>query len=423
MTGQVLSLAAGSGDAPIKRVLVVDDSRLQRSILAKSLRRVGHDVIEADCGEAALAICTATPPDIVFSDWVMPGMSGLDFCRAFRAMKRDSYGYFILLTSKSDAHDITLGFEAGADDFLIKPATPDDLRARISAATRILTMERELSEKNRMISDTLSQLQAVYERIDQDLLQAKTIQESLVPEVEGRFGPSRVSLLLKPCGHIGGDLVGMFSPGKNRVAFYNIDVSGHGITSAMITARLGSYLSSSHLDQNVAVEKRLERFFALRQPSEVASILNARLAADTGISEYFTMVYCIADLRSGEMRLVQAGHPHPLLIRADGTREFLGHGGVPVGLLPEARFDQIEFHMQTGDRLLLYSDGISECVMQDGSMLDQSGLLALIDEIDSESGREFLDDLFWRLSTRMRRDSGMEDDVSATLFEFLGGES
>jgi sigma-B regulation protein RsbU (phosphoserine phosphatase) len=191
----------------------------------------------------------------------------------------------------------------------------------------------------------------------------------------------------------------------------------------MMTARLGSYLSSSHLDQNVAVEKRLERFFALRQPAEVASILNARLAADTGISEYFTMVYCIADLRSGEMRLVQAGHPHPLLIRADGSREFLGHGGVPIGLLPNARFDQIDFRMQTGDRLLLYSDGISECLMQDGSMLDQSGLLSLIDEIDSDSGREFLDDLFWRLSARMRRDSGMEDDVSATLFEYLGSES
>ncbi|MDA0962282.1 MAG: fused response regulator/phosphatase [Proteobacteria bacterium] len=423
MTGQALSLAAEAGKTPIGRILVVDDSRLQRSILAKSLRRAGHDVIEADSADAALAICAATPPDIVFSDWVMPGMSGLDFCRAFRAMPRERYGYFILLTSKSDAHDITQGFEAGADDFLIKPATPDDLRARISAATRILTMERQLSEKNRMISDTLAQLQAAYERIDQDLLQAKTIQESLVPEVEGRFGPSRVSLLLKPCGHIGGDLVGMFSPGKNRVAFYNIDVSGHGITSAMMTARLGSYLSSSHLDQNVAVEKRLERFFALRQPAEVASILNARLAADTGIAEYFTMIYCIADLRSGDIRLVQAGHPHPLLMRADGRREFLGHGGVPVGLLPDARFDQIDFRMQTGDRLLLYSDGISECVMQDGSMLDQSGLLSLIDEIDSDSGREFLDDLFWRLSSRMRRDSGMEDDVSATLFEYLGDEA
>ena len=408
---------------PVRRVLVVDDSRLQRSILAKSLRRAGYEVIEADSGDAALAACAMTPPDLVFSDWVMPGMSGLDFCRAFRAMQRETYGYFILLTSKSDAQAITLGFEAGADDFLVKPATPEDLRARISAATRILKMERELSAKNRVISDTLAALQSAYERIDQDLLQAKTIQESLVPNDEGTFGRSRVSLLLKPCGHIGGDLVGMFRPGKNRVAFYSIDVSGHGITSAMMTARLGSYLSSSHLDQNVAVEKRLERFFALRQPSEVAAILNSRLSADSGISEYFTMAYCIADLRTGEMRLVQAGHPHPLLIRADGTREFLGQGGIPVGLIDDVRFDQIEFRMQIGDRLLLYSDGISECIMEDGGMLDQDGLLAMVNDISADTGREFLDDLFWRLSSRMDPDRGMEDDVSAALFEYLGGDA
>ena len=85
-------------------------------------------------------------------------------------------------------------------------------------------------------------------------MQARKIQESLVPELTQTFGKSRdFSLLLKPCGHIGGDLVGMFSPGPNRLGFYSIDVSGHGITSAMMTARLRrGYLSSKHFDQNVA---------------------------------------------------------------------------------------------------------------------------------------------------------------------------
>ena len=94
-----------------------------------------------------------------------------------------------------------------------------------------------------------------HDAIDKDLIQARKIQESLVPELTREFGKSRVSMLLKPCGHIGGDLVGMFSPGVNRLGFYSIDVSGHGITSAMMTARLSGLLSGSTPGQNIAIER------------------------------------------------------------------------------------------------------------------------------------------------------------------------
>jgi sigma-B regulation protein RsbU (phosphoserine phosphatase) len=403
----------------IRRVLVVDDSKLQRRILVSSLKRWGFEVLEAESGEGALEVCHATPPDLVLSDWMMPGMSGLDFCTAFRALPRESYGYFILLTSKSDKGEIAQGLDAGADDFLTKPVNSDELRARISAGDRILGMQRELSDKNSVISETLGELQALYDTIDKDLLQAKKIQESLVPELTRQFGRSKVSLLLKPCGHIGGDLVGMFSPCENSVGFYGIDVSGHGITSAMMTARLGGYLSSKFFDQNVGMEKRFNRFYSLRQPEEVATLLNNRLIADAGIEEYFTMVYAIADLRSGRLKMVQAGHPHPLLIRVDGSTEFVGVGGVPIGLIADAPYSQFDVIMNPGDRLLLYSDGFTECVTKSGEMLDEDGLLRLVAQSSRiESGQEFLDDLFWRLTEEMSLEQGMGDDVSATLFEF-----
>ena len=135
----------------------------------------------------------------------------------------------------------------GADDFLIKPLEADELRARISAGARILEMQRELSEKNRLIESALEELKLAHDAIDKDLMQARKIQQSLVPELTRKFGKSRVSLLLKPCGHIGGDLVGMFSPGPNRLEFYSIDVSGHGITSAMMTAPLGRLLFPANI--------------------------------------------------------------------------------------------------------------------------------------------------------------------------------
>lgn len=408
-------------DMVIRRVLVVDDSRLQRRILVSSLRKWGFEVVEAESGEAALQICEHSLPDLVLSDWMMPGMTGLEFCRALRAMPSQAYCYFILFTSKSGKGEVAQGLDAGADDFLTKPVNSDELRARIAAGARILSMERELSEKNRMVSETLGELQRVYDAIDKDLIQARKIQESLVPELSREFGTSQVSLLLKPCGHIGGDLVGMFSPGVNRLGFYNIDVSGHGITSAMMTARLGGYLSSQYFDQNVAMEKRFNRFYALRQPSEVASMLNARLVADAGIEEYFTMAYCIADLRNGHVKMVQAGHPHPVILRLDGTAEFVGDGGVPIGLIPDIPYSQIDIHLKPGDRLLLYSDGFTEARLQNGEMLEPEGLLDLIQQCQSrQSGQEFLDDLFWNLTQVQSQEFGMEDDVSATLFEYNG---
>ncbi|WP_233270437.1 PP2C family protein-serine/threonine phosphatase [Chachezhania sediminis] len=408
------------GCGAIRRVLIVDDSRLQRRILASHLEKWGLEVAEADSGEMAMQVCTDWAPDLVISDWMMPGMNGLDLCRQFR--KLPTFGYFILLTSKSEKEEVAEGLNAGADDFLTKPVNAGELRARISAGARILSMHRELSQKNALLTEALRKLQSFYDSIDRDLIQAKTIQESLVPERTRAFGRSRVDLLLKPCGHIGGDLVGMFSPDDEQVGFFSIDVSGHGITSAMMTARLGSYLSSSFFDQNVAMEKRPDGSFTLRPPHDVAAQLNARIAADKGIEEYFTMVYATVELATGRVRMVRAGHPHPLLLRADGTAEFVGEGCLPIGLMPEARYISNEFELTAGDRLLVFSDGFPECRVMGGRYLEDFGLLELVRACEGvRPGRAFLDELYGGLFKIMDNEDGLEDDVSAVLFEFYDG--
>lgn len=404
-----------------RSVLVVDDSKLQRRLVSKIVSKWGFVVREAASGLEAIKMCEADAPDIVVSDWMMPEMDGLEFCRAFRNLPTNDYGYFILLTSKSEQNDITQGFDAGADDFVTKPVDPHVLRARISAGERILNMQSELSEKNRLVVHTLEKLRVAYDSIDRDLMQAKKIQQSLVPEKHRNFGQSSVSLLLKPCGHVGGDLVGMFSPQDDQIGFYNIDVSGHGITSAMMTARLGGYLSPKYFDQNVGIRFRKNEPQLLRRPLEVVEALNDRLSADEGIEEYFTLAYATADLMTGQVQMVQAGHPHPLVIRANGDMEFVGKGGVPVGLLPGAQFEQFDVKLTAGDKLLLYSDGFTECLLANGEMLEPEGLLQLVSDCNAgQSGPDFLEDLLAKLTDAMEAEIPMDDDVSAALFEYRG---
>lgn len=405
-------------DGHVYRVLVVDDSRVQRRILTLMLQRWGYIVEEAHNAETALALCDAFQPDFILSDWMMPGMSGPQFCAAFRAKRRSSYSYVILLTSKSDKADVASGLESGADDFLTKPVNCSELRARISAGVRLLTIEKELQTKNKLIADTLSELQSVHAVIDKDLQQARVLQESLMPVRSARFGQSRVSVLLRPCGHVGGDLAGMFSNMTGDFGLFSLDVSGHGITSAMLTAQVAGYLSADHLDDNLALQQGDDGFTFL-PPHQVSTRLNARMVAQQGVSEYLTMAYVHVCQATGIARLVQAGHPPPLLLRKNGEAVFIGSGGLPIGLIEDAQFEDHVFQLEPGDRLLLYSDGFTETVLPDGSFLDSDGLIALVRSIAPDrTGPEFLDLLYDALRARCEEGVACDDDVSAALLEY-----
>lgn len=397
-----------------RRVLVVDDSRMQRRILSAQLARSGYEVIEAGSAEEGLALCAERAPDIVLSDWVMPGMNGLEFCRAFRDQNRASYGYFVLLTSKNDKNEVAQGLESGADDFLSKPVNGEELRARLAAGERILTMERELRQKNRL-------LRAAQEAIERDLGEARKLQQSLIKERHRSFGAAEVTLMLRPSGHVGGDLVGFFPINARRVGLFGIDVSGHGIASALMTARIAGYLSGSSPEQNVALILSEFGIYDGRPPAEVAQHLNTLILEEMETESYFTLIYADVDLVSGDVCLVQAGHPHPAVQRADGTVEFLGQGGLPIGLLPMADYEQVTTVLAPGDRLFLMSDGITEAASPSGEMLCEDGLSRLMRDSVKLRGQAYLDALFWDLSEYAQ--GNLVDDVSAVLFEFNGAKT
>jgi sigma-B regulation protein RsbU (phosphoserine phosphatase) len=131
------------------------------------------------------------------------------------------------------------------------------------------------------------------------------------------------------------------------------------------------------------------------------------------------MAYVAADLASGRMRMVQAGHSPPLVLRRDGRVEFIGDGGLPIGLVEEVGYEQHSFDLAPGDLLLLYSDGFTEAEMKSGAMLGEEGLARLFcDSARAGSGPDLLADMFWRLTSQMADPDKLSDDVSAALLEY-----
>lgn len=400
-----------------RRVLVVDDSRAQRHLLAMSLRRGGYEVVEAASGEEALFLCQSQDFAMVISDWVMPGMSGLDFCRAFRDLPRETYAYFILLTSNSESTQVADGLDCGADDFLTKPVHSDELHARLRAGERILGMQSELVEKNRMISAAMGRLQQMHDALDRDLVEARKVQQALVRDRYRDYGAANVSVLLRPSGHVGGDLAGFFELSPGRLALFSVDVAGHGVASAMMTARLAGLFVGSDADQNIANRNR-----HILSPVAVAQRLNDLILDELGVDQYLTLAYAELDLRSGHVDLVQAGHPHPVVLRRDGRIDFVGRGGLPIGLIPGASYESVDLKLARGDRLFLVSDGVTECMAPDGSELGQEGLTRILQANIHLQPQDLLNALVWDL-TDFTGGQDFRDDVSGVLLHYAGSPS
>lgn len=400
-------------------VLVVDDSRAQRQLSIMYLRRWGYQVAQAATAAEALAICARENVDMVISDWMMPGMTGVEFCRQFRALPRETYGYFILVTSKSGKSEVASGLEAGADDFLTKPFSPDELRARLRAGQRIQEMQSELVRKNHVVQETLAELRRLYDALDRDLIEARKLQSTLLRDRHRNFGASQVAMMVRTAGRIGGDLVGCFRLDARRIAVWSVDVSGHGVASAMMTVRLGGYLSEGAPAQNIAFTTGPIGQRHIRSPAELATAFNRLMLDELQVEQYFTMVYAELDEPSGALRLVQAGHPHPMILRASGEVEQVGQGGLPVGLIDDAQYSEISLRLAPGDRLVLLSDGVTECPGAAGQDLGEEGAAEMIRNIAQPDSGQMLEGLVAELA-RFAGTGNFPDDVSGLILEYPG---
>ena len=143
---QLAAVAEGIRQAehPVK-VLAAEDNPVFQSMLANMLTKWGYQpVVARDGNEAWEALQEPDGPQLAILDWMMPGLKGVDICRYVRAAAREPYVYILLLTARTDSHDLVEGMEAGADDYLTKPFQAHELRVRLRAGRRILELQQQL---------------------------------------------------------------------------------------------------------------------------------------------------------------------------------------------------------------------------------------------------------------------------------------
>lgn len=127
-------------------ILIAEDDATSCVLLRKLLEKWGHNVASAENGRVALDVYQTRDFRVVISDWSMPEMDGVELCQAIRSCGRKDYCYFILLTARSEKENLISGLDAGADDYLVKPVHPEELRARLKVAERILAMQSDLRQ-------------------------------------------------------------------------------------------------------------------------------------------------------------------------------------------------------------------------------------------------------------------------------------
>ncbi|CAB3746194.1 hypothetical protein GQ57_10450 [Burkholderia sp. MSh2] len=384
-------------------VLIVDDSPNYRLLLSRTLGKLGFGIIEAEDGAQALALLRERPEiAMVVSDWEMPELDGPALCRSIREESLGRYIYVILLTARDGSESLVDGMEAGADDFLTKPVDVNELRVRLRAGQRVIALEAALAERNRHLA-------TAYQQIRNDLQAAATVQQSMLPPADLAFDGLDCEWLFIPSAYLSGDMLNVKAAGGRHVIFYDIDVAGHGVPAAMLSVIVNRLLSreSERSDES-----------APREPSAVVSRMNAQLARELSDGTYFTMAYGVIDTRTGEGRLTQAGHTHPLLVNADGHVTRLGDGGFPVGLIEACDYDTVPFSLQPSDRLYLYSDGVTECMDPTGEQFGDARLERFLSEHAGAPLRDTLDALRQRLHEwRGAESAEFDDDISVLALQ------
>ncbi|MFO0822148.1 MAG: SpoIIE family protein phosphatase [Gemmataceae bacterium] len=333
---------------PIK-VLLIDD----QAIVGETVRRMLAEEPKLEyrfCSDPTQAIEVANEfqPTVILQDLVMPEIDGLQLVRFFRANTATRDTPLVVLSSKEEPTIKAKAFALGANDYMVKLPDKLEVVARIRYHSRgyIALLER---------NDAYEKLAASQRELAAEVNRAAQYVRSLLP-APLTAGPVRTSWKFVPSAHLAGDMFGYHWLDKEHLAIYLLDVSGHGVGSALLAVSAANVLSTGGLP---GVD--------LRAPGQVMTKINEMFQMDRQDGKYFTMWY--GAYRPGDRKLLycNAGHPPALLASGDKVTE-LEVDGPAVGMVPDLPYDTHTTPVAEGASLLIYSDGVFEIERPDGSM-------------------------------------------------------
>ena len=394
-------------------ILVVDDTPANLQVLAGMLKDRGYKVRPVPSGKLALLAARRDPPDLILLDINMPEMNGYEVCEHLKADDKLKGIPVIFISALTEQMDKVKAFTIGGVDYITKPFQMEELHARVETHLKLHRLQIELEETN-------ARLAMANGRMSRDLRAAAKIQQTLLPREAPRVPGTDFAWSYRPCDELAGDGLNVIPLGNGNVGLYILDVSGHGVASALLSVTLSRLLSppsepSSILTRDEAARDR----FDITPPAEVASHLNRLFPFDPATEQFATLVYGILSVATGQFRYVSAGHPGPVHLPSGADPVLLESQGFPIGLADGA-FEERSVRLGAGDRLYLYSDGVTEAMNPAGKQFGDARLLEAIRQGRSEPLQESIATLLTEIA-RWQGTERPQDDISVLAVEISIG--
>jgi phosphoserine phosphatase RsbU/P len=307
----------------------------------------------------------------------------------------DEGSTWVVFLDVTSEHDAAQKIQQKAYDMTLLSQREARLIAKLEAA------HTELTSAHRELAKSREELLRSHNRMQKELRDAERYVRAILPVPVGE--PFSVEWLYVPSTELAGDSLGYHWIDSEHFALYLLDVSGHGVGSALLSISAAQSLRSGGL-----------RDTDLRLPEEVLASLNKMYQMENQNNLYFTIWYGVYHQPTRRLRYASAGHPPPLLFSSSSGEHFdvipLQGSGVPVGMIPNIRYDPEECILTAPSRLFLFSDGVFEISRPDGSMVEFAEFQEALSSAVS-SGKPELDEIL-RVARELHGDSMLEDDFS-----------
>jgi serine phosphatase RsbU (regulator of sigma subunit) len=403
-----------SADILNARILVVDDKQANVCLLEGMLRGAGYASIESTTNPNAVCeLHGKNRYDLILLDLQMPGMDGFQVMEGLKEIEQDGYLPVLVITAQP-GHKLR-ALQAGAKDFVGKPFDLAELRARVHNILEVRLLHLEAKNCSKVLEATLRELEASHEVIrlkdleerkksERELILAQETQVSLLPPFLPQFENFHVHAFNNPTRYVGGDFYDFLQLSSGEWVGVLADVSGKGMPAALLSSMVLGALTME--------------FHSQIQPQEVLNRVN-RLLCEKSLPCQFVTLFLFLLSPQGTGQFVNAGHNPAYLFRsATGTIEklFSGADSYFLGMFDFASYHSSVLHLDKGDILVVYSDGVTDAQNQREEMFGDERLLEIIRQ-SAPSGGHNLKPKLLKAIEEFTQGMPQNDDITFVVVE------